>query len=316
MRLAVPDTSRPLPSEGAAPATGSPEHRCGYVAIVGRPNVGKSTLLNRIVGQKLAITADRPQTTRHRIMGVHSLPDAQLLLLDSPGYQTRKGGALNRVLNRTARQVAGDADVVVQLCDGQAWTQADTQFARLLPEDRPVLLAINRTDAVKDRARLLRVVESAREVRDFAEYVPISARTGYQVDLLVRLCADLLPVAPPAYGEDELTDRSERFLAGELIREKLFRLLGDELPYESTVLVEQYEVLPQLRRVSAVVLVERDSQKAIVLGKGGERIKRIASEARVDLERLVGTRVYLEIFVKVRSGWADTEQSLRAYGYE
>ncbi|NLD53230.1 MAG: GTPase Era [Burkholderiaceae bacterium] len=316
MRLAVPDAPRLSHSEGAAPAPGDPGHRCGYVAIVGRPNVGKSTLLNRIVGQKLAITADRPQTTRHRIMGVHTLPDAQLLLLDSPGYQTRKGGALNRVLNRTARQVAADADVIVQVCDGHAWTQADAQFARLLPDDRPVLLAINKADAVKDRARMLRVVEAARSVREFAEYVPVSARTGHQVDLLVRLCANRLPVAPPAYGDDDLTDRSERFLAGELVREKLFRLLGDELPYESTVLIEQYEILPGLRRVGAVVLVERESQKAIVLGKGGERIKRIASEARVDLERLVGTKVFLEIFVKVRSGWADTEQSLRAYGYE
>lgn len=316
MRPDVPDATRLPITDGAVPATGRPGHRCGHVAIVGRPNVGKSTLLNRIVGQKLAITADRPQTTRHRIMGVHTLPDAQLLLLDSPGYQTRKGGALNRVLNRTARQVATDADVIVQVCDGHGWTQADAQLTRLLPENRPVLLAINKADAVKDRARLLRVVELAREVREFDEYVPISARTGYQVDLLVRLCADRLPVAPPAYGEDELTDRSERFLAGELVREKLFRLLGDELPYESTVLVEQYEILPNLRRVSAVVLVERESQKAIVLGKGGERIKRIASEARLDLERLVGTRVYLEVFVKVRSGWADNEQSLRAYGYE
>ena len=317
MRRAVPETGPRGPAAGAAdPSDASPEHRCGYVAIVGRPNVGKSTLLNRIVGQKLAITADRPQTTRHRIMGVHTLADAQLLFLDSPGYQTRSGGALNRVLNRTARQVAADADVVVQVCDGHGWTAADTRFAKLLPADRPVLLAINKTDAARDRARLMRLVETAREVRDFDEYVPISARSGYQVDLLVGLCAKRLPPGPRAYGDDELTDRSERFLAGELIREKLFRLLGDELPYESTVLIEQYEVLPNLRRVSAVVLVDRDSQKGIVLGKGGERIKRIASEARVDLERLVDAKVFLEVFVKVRSGWADTEQSLRAYGYE
>jgi GTP-binding protein Era len=312
----VPDTPKDPAAQGEAPAAGSPDHRCGFVAIVGRPNVGKSTLLNRIVGQKLAITADRPQTTRHRILGVHTLPDAQLLLLDSPGYQTRKGGALNRVLNRTARQVAADADVIVQVCDGHGWTKADENFTKLLPADRPVILAINKADAVKDRARLLAVVEAARQVRAFDEYVPVSARTGFQVDLLARLCAQRLPLAPPAYGEDELTDRSERFLAGELVREKLFRLLGDELPYESTVLVEQYEVLPGLRRVSAVVLVDRESQKGIVLGKGGERIKRIATEARMDLERLVGTKVYLEVFVKVRSGWADTEQSLRAYGYE
>ncbi|HLS54644.1 MAG TPA: GTPase Era [Zeimonas sp.] len=290
--------------------------RCGHVAIVGRPNVGKSTLLNRLVGQKLSITSDRPQTTRHRIVGVVTRPDAQLLFLDSPGYQTRSGGALNRVLNRTALQVAEDADVVVMLCDGRAWTAADEQIARLLPADRPVLLAVNKIDAVADKGRLMALVERARRCRDFDEVVPISARTGRQVELLLDLCAARLPVGPPRYEPDALTDRSERFLAAELIREKLFRQLGDELPYASTVEIERFEEAPKLRRIHAAILVDRDSQKAIVVGAGGERIKRIATDARLDLEKLFGGKVYLELFVKVKSGWASSEQSLRAYGYE
>jgi len=301
---------------GGAGAAAARAVRCGTVAIVGRPNVGKSTLLTRLVGQKLSITSKRPQTTRHRILGVVTRPDAQFLFLDTPGYQTRSGGALNRVLNRTAQQVAADADVVVLVCDAAGWSRLDAEIARLLPRDRPVLLAINKADAVADRARLLPMVEQASAVRVFDEVVPISARTGWQVPLLLDLCAARLPEGDAIYGEDELTDRGERFHAAELIREKLFRLLGDELPYESTVVIERYEELPRLRRVFATVLVDRDAQKAIVLGAGGERIKRIATEARQDLERLLGVKVYLEVFVKARSGWADDEQGLRAYGYE
>lgn len=294
----------------------STPHRCGYVAIVGRPNVGKSTLLNRLVGQKLSITSRRAQTTRHRILGVLTRPDAQLLLLDTPGYQTRSGGALNRVLNRTAQQVAQDADVVVMVCDAAGWTTGDTQVARNLPTDRPVLLAINKVDTVADKARLLPMVQQACAVRAFDEVVPLSARSGRQVELLVDLCAARLPEGEPMFGEDELTDRGERFQAAELIREKIFRTVGDEIPYASTVVIEKYEELPRLRRIFATVLVEREPQKAIVLGAGGERLKRIATEARLDLERMLGVKVYLEVFVKVRSGWADNEQGLRAYGYE
>jgi len=291
-------------------------HRSGHVAIVGRPNVGKSTLLNRIVGHKLSITSDRPQTTRHRIVGIVTRPDAQLVFIDSPGYQTRAGGAMNRVLNRTAVQVAQDADVVILVCDGRGWTAADERIARLLPTDRPVLLAVNKIDAVDDKAALLPLVKRATACRDFDEVVPISAKSGRQVPLLLDLCAARLPEGPPMYDPDSLTDRSERFLAAELIREKLFRRLGEEVPYDSTVEIEMYEELPKLRRIHAAVLVEREGQKPIVLGAGGERIKRIATEARQDLEKLLGCKVYLELFVKVKSGWAATEQSLRAYGYE
>jgi GTP-binding protein Era len=263
-------------------------HRSGYVAIVGRPNVGKSTLLNRLIGHKLSITSRRAQTTRHRILGVLTRPDAQLLFIDSPGHQVRAGAALDRLLNRTARQVAIDADVVVMVCDAHGWTDADRALVRQLPPDRPTILAINKVDAIRDRARLLGLVHAATADRGFDEVVPLSART----------------------------DRSERFFAAELIREKLFRLLGDELPYESTVVVDTYEELPRLRRIHATIVVAREAHRPIVLGAGGERIRRIATEARLDLERMLGMKVYLELFVKIRGGWADDEASLRAYGYE
>ncbi len=290
--------------------------RCGTVAIVGRPNVGKSTLLNRLVGQKLSITSDRPQTTRHRIVGVVHRPDAQLLFLDSPGYQTRIGGPMNRVLNRTSMQVAQDADVVVLVCDARNWTATDTRIAQALPADRPVLLAMNKVDLVKDKERLLPAIDRVRQVREFDAIVPLSARSGRQLDTLVDECAKRLPEAPPLYDADALTDRSERFLAAETIREKLFRQLGDELPYTSTVEIEQFEELPNLRRIHAAIVVDREAQRPIVIGASGERIKRIATDARLDLERLFGTKVFLELFVKVKSGWADSEQSLRSYGYE
>lgn len=291
-------------------------HRSGYVAIVGRPNVGKSTLLNRLIGHKLSITSRRAQTTRHRILGVLTRPDAQLLFIDSPGHQVRAGAALDRLLNRTARQVAIDADVVVMVCDAHGWTDADRALVRQLPPDRPTILAINKVDAIRDRARLLGLVHAATADRGFDEVVPLSARTGRQVALLADLCAARLPEGPAILGEDALTDRSERFFAAELIREKLFRLLGDELPYESTVVVDTYEELPRLRRIHATIVVAREAHRPIVLGAGGERIRRIATEARLDLERMLGMKVYLELFVKIRGGWADDEASLRAYGYE
>lgn len=290
--------------------------RCGYVAIVGRPNVGKSTLLNRLVGQKLSITSEKPQTTRHRIVGVVTREGAQLLVLDTPGYQTRAGGALNRVLNRTAAQAARDADVVVLVVDAHGWTDADERVLSLVPPDRPLILALNKIDRVADKAALLPLLARLGERGRFAALVPISARNGRQVEALIAEVAQRLPEGEAQFEPDALTDRSERFLAAEALREKLFRLLGDELPYESTVVIDKYEELPQLRRIFATVVVERDAQKAIVLGAGGERIKRIASEARADIERLVECKVYLEVWVKVRGGWADDEQRLRSYGYD
>jgi GTPase len=293
-----------------------PAHRCGHVAILGRPNVGKSTLLNRLVGEKLSITSAKAQTTRHRVVGVVTRDDAQYLLLDTPGFQTRNKGALNRVLNRTAAQAAAEADVVVLVVDAHGWTPGDDQALKLVPPGKPAIVAVNKTDAISDRARLLPLLEQIGRKGDFAAIVPISAKNGRQVEDLLREAARHLPEGPPAYEADTFTDRSERFLAAEAIREKTFRLLGDELPYQSTVVIEQYEELPELRRIFAAIVVERDAQRPIVLGAGGERIKRIASEARQDLERMLGVKVYLEVWVKVKSGWSDNEQRLRSYGYD
>lgn len=301
------------PSE--APATDE-AFRCGYVAIIGRPNVGKSTLLNRLIGQKVSITSRKAQTTRHRILGVLTRPDAQLLFTDSPGLQGRGASALGRVMNRTARQVAIDADVVLMVCEAGGWTQADSDIVTLIPPDRPVVLAINKVDKVGDKARFAQMLRQVSAQRDFADIVPISARSGHQMTLLADLCAKRLPLGPALLEADALTDRSERFMAAELIREKLFRLLGDELPYESTVLIEGFQELPHLRRIQAAIVVAREAHKPMVLGAGGVRIKRIASEARQDLEAMMGSKVFLELFVKVRGGWADDETSLRTYGYE
>jgi GTP-binding protein Era len=293
-----------------------PVHRCGYVAILGRPNVGKSTLLNRLVGEKLSITSAKAQTTRHRIVGVVTRPEAQYLLLDTPGFQTRNRGALNKVLNRTAAQAALEADVVVLVADAHGWTPADDQALRLVPPGKPLVIALNKVDAVTDRSRLLPLLAKLGALPDIAAIVPISARTGRQVDELLAECAPHLPEGPAVFEPDAYTDRSERFLAAEAIREKMFRLLGDELPYQSTVIIEQFEELPNLRRIFAAIIVEREAQKPIVLGASGEKIKRIASEARQDLERLFGCKVYLEVWVKVKSGWSDNEQRLQSYGYE
>ena len=298
---------------GSAPAAG---HRCGHVAILGRPNVGKSTLLNRLVGEKLSITSAKAQTTRHRIVGVVTRPDAQFLMLDTPGFQTRNRRALNRVLNRTAAQAAFDADVVVLVADANGWTAADDQALSLVPEGKPVVVALNKVDMLSQRDRLLPLMAQLGGRPGVVAIVPISARTGRQLDALLDECRAHLPEGEPLFEPDALTDRSERFLAAETVREKLFRLTGDELPYQSTVVIERFEELPTLRRIFAAVVVERDAQKPIVLGAGGERIKRIASEARQDLERMFGCKVYLEVWVKVKGGWSDDERRLRTYGYE
>lgn len=294
----------------------TPIHRCGYVAIVGRPNVGKSTLLNRLVGEKLSITSAKAQTTRHRIVGVVTRPGVQFLMLDTPGFQTRNRGALNRVLNRTASQAAMEADVVVLVIDAMGFNAADEQVLRLVPPGKPLVVALNKTDALTDRNRLLPLLAALGQRQGIAALVPISARTGRQLDELLAECARFLPEGEPLFEADAFTDRSERFLAAEAIREKMFRLLGDELPYQSTVAIEQFEEVGELRRIFAAIIVEREAQKPIVLGAGGERIKRIASEARQDLERLFGAPVYLEVWVKVRAGWSDNEHRLKTYGYE
>jgi len=290
--------------------------RCGLVAIVGRPNVGKSTLLNALVGQKVSITSDKAQTTRHRITGIRTLAAAQFVFVDTPGFQTRHGNALNRNLNRTVRSVLSDVDVVLFVVEAGRFSLDDAKVLALLPEDKPVLLVANKLDEVKRRAELMPWLAAMRERRDFAEFVPLSAKKPADVERLLGIVAPYLPEQEWFHEEDALTDRSERFLASEMIREKLFRLTGDELPYSCTVVIDKFEEEGNLRRIAATIVVEREAHKGMVIGDGGARLKRIGSEARQELERLWDAKVFLELWVKVRSGWADSEEHLRSYGYE
>jgi GTP-binding protein Era len=307
----------PSVPESASTTDASPDApRCGLVAIVGRPNVGKSTLLNALVGQKISITSDKPQTTRHRITGIRTHGAAQCVFVDTPGFQTRYGSALNRSLNRTVRGVLSDVDVVLFVVEAGKFTLEDAKVLALLPEGKPVLLVANKLDRLHRRDDVLPWLASMRERRDFAEFVPLSAKREGDAARLLPIVARYLPEQPWFYDEDALTDRSERFLASELIREKLFRLTGDELPYSCTVVLDKFEEERNLRRIAATIIVEREAHKGMVIGDGGERLKRIGSEARQELERLLDAKVFLELWVKVRSGWASNEEHLRSYGYE
>ncbi len=302
-----------------SPAASHPDgarQRCGLVAIVGRPNVGKSTLLNALVGQKVSITSRKAQTTRHRITGVRTVGQAQFVFVDTPGFQTRHTAALNRTLNRTVQATLGDVDVVLFVVEAGRFGLDDAKVLALLPDDKPVLLVANKLDAVRRRAELAPWLQSMAERRAFSEFVPLSARKDADVARLLGIVERYLPEQPWLYEEDTLTDRSERFLASEIIREKLFRLTGDELPYTSTVVVEKFEEEGALKRIAASIVVERDAHKGIVIGEKGELLKRIGTEARVELETLMDSKVFLELWVKVRSGWADDEEHLRSYGYE
>jgi len=294
----------------------APGFRTGTVAIVGRPNVGKSTLLNRLVGAHVAITSRKAQTTRHRLLGIRTDANAQYVFVDTPGFQTRHAQALHRVMNRTVSQVAGEVDVVVLVVEAGGWDERDDPVLALLPPKASVVLALNKVDRVKDRARLARVLVECAGKRDFAALVPVSAEKGTQLEALLAEIARRLPAGPPAYPAEDLTDRSERFLAGELVRERLFRLLGDELPYSSTVVVDDFRVEGRLRRISATIVVDRPGHKAIVIGEKGAALKRIGTEARLAMEALFGGKVHLELWVRVKSGWADNEARLRQFGYE
>jgi len=290
--------------------------RSGYIAIVGRPNVGKSTLLNRLVGEKISIVSRKAQTTRHRITGIVTQPDAQYVFVDTPGFQTKYANALNRAMNRGVTQTLSDVDLVLFVIEAGRYDAKDQAVVRLLPKDRPVILVVNKTDQFKDRNELLPFLAKVSADHDYAAIVPVSATKGRQTDQLLAEARKHLPNDGLMFPEDDLTDKSERFLAAEYIREKVFRLLGDELPYSTTVEVEKFEVEGELRRIFAAIVVDREGHKAIVIGKGGESLKRIASEARQDMERLFGSKVYLEIWVKVKSGWNDDERLLKSLGYE
>lgn len=290
--------------------------RSGFIAIVGRPNVGKSTLLNRLVGEKISIVSRKAQTTRHRITGVRTDDDAQFVFVDTPGFQTKFSNALNRAMNRGVTQALSEVDVVLFVVEAGRFDAKDKAVIKLLPTERPVVLVVNKTDKLKDKAQLLPFLAEVGSAFPFAAVVPVSAAKGRQVDDLLSAAREYLPNEGLIFPEDELTDKSERFLASEYIREKLFRLMGDELPYAAAVEIERFEVKGNLRRIFAAIVVDRDSHKAMVIGKGGELLKRIATEARQDMERLFDCKVYLEVWVKVKSGWADDERLLKSLGYE
>ncbi|MDB5768802.1 GTPase Era [Collimonas fungivorans] len=292
------------------------DFRCGYIAIVGRPNVGKSTLMNELIGAKVSITSRKAQTTRHRITGIQTVADTQFVYVDTPGFQTRHSNALNKTLNRTVTTTLTAADVILYIIEAGTFGPADQQVMALLPANVPCILVINKSDRVKDKAVLLPFAQKIAAMRDFAAVVPVSAKLRFQLDNLQGEIRKHLPANPPMFGEDDITDRSEKFLAAEIVREKVFRFVGDELPYTSTVLIEKFELEGNLRRVFAAILVERDTHKSMVIGQKGARLKDISTQARLDMERLFGGPVYLEIWVKVKSGWADNEAGLRAYGYE
>jgi GTPase len=295
--------------------------RCGVIAIVGKPNVGKSTLLNALVGQKISITSRKAQTTRHRITGIRTRGATQFIFVDTPGFQTRHATALNRSLNRTVLGAVGDVDLVLFVVEAGKFTPADAKVLSLLKPGIPALLIANKVDQVHRRGDLAPWLKEMQDRHPFTEFVPMSAKNAKDIERLFAICEKFLPEQPWWYAEDELTDRSEKFLAGETVREKLFRFTGDELPYTSTVVVDKFEEEPspkhgRLVKIAATIVVEREGHKAMVIGDKGERLKRIGTEARQELEKLMGCKVFLEVWVKVRTGWADDEARVRSFGYE
>ena len=295
--------------------------RCGLIAIVGKPNVGKSTLLNALVGQKISITSRKAQTTRHRIIGIRTVNEAQFIFVDTPGFQTRHSNALNRSLNKTVLGAVSDVDLVLFVVQAGSYKSADDKVLDLLSGQVPVVLLANKLDQVHRRAELAPWMQDMGCNYNFAELIPMSAKNSKDIERLLTLCKNYLPEQPWWYGQDELTDKSEKFLAAEIIREKLFRLTGDELPYTSTIVIDKFEeekgrTVSRMVRIAATLVVERDGHKAMVIGEGGERLKRIGTEARQELEKLIDAKVFLELWVKVRSGWADDEARVRSFGYE
>jgi GTP-binding protein Era len=289
--------------------------RTGTVAIVGRPNVGKSTLLNKVIGAHVAITSRKAQTTRHRLLGIHTDKRSQFIFVDTPGYQTQHRNALNRGMNRTVGQVAAEVDVIVLVIEASHWDERDTPVLALLPKGVPVILALNKVDKLADKSKVALTLVDASKRHDFAALVPVSADKGTQLRSLLDEIRRRLPEQPAIYQEDEITDRPERFLAAELVRERIFRLLGDELPYSIAVDIESFEIEGTMRRIAAVIYVDRTSHKAIVIGEKGATLKRIGTEARHAMEALFGSKVFLETHVRVKSGWADSEKALKQLGY-
>jgi GTP-binding protein Era len=292
------------------------DFRCGYIAIVGRPNVGKSTLLNKLIGQKISITSRKSQTTRHRIPGIVTDAQSQYIFVDTPGFQTLHKNHLNKAMNRLVTQSVRDVDVVVFVIEALRFDDRDESVVKLLPLDKPVILAVNKIDRLPDKSQLLPFLENMARKFNFAAIVPVSAEQSTQLVALLHAVREHLPQSPPLFQSDEITDRDERFIAAELVREKLFRLLGEEIPYSTTVVIDQFAVEGELRRIHASILVDKANQKAIVIGKGGEKLKLVATQARKDMEASFGGKVYLEVWVKIKSGWADDPKALKTLGYD
>ncbi len=295
--------------------------RCGLVAIVGKPNVGKSTLLNALVGQKISITSRKAQTTRHRITGIRTEGETQFIFVDTPGFQTDHANALNRSLNKTVMGAVSDVDLVLFVVNAGSFAQADAKVLALLNSNIPSLLIANKLDKVHRREELAPWLRDMQARHPFAQFMPMSAKNPKDIERLLVQCKAYLPEQAWWYSEDELTDRSEKFLASEIIREKLFRFTGDELPYTSTVIIDRFTEEPgktvsRMVRIAATIVVERDGHKAMVIGEGGERLKQIGTLARQELEKLMDAKVFIELWVKVRSGWADDEARVRSFGYE
>ena len=292
------------------------DYRCGYIALVGRPNTGKSTLLNRLIGQKISITSRRPQTTRHRIIGIKTLANAQLVYVDTPGLHGYSGRAMNRHMNRTASMAIRDVDVVVFLVEGLRWTpDDDLVLAELERLDCPVILAVNKVDLIADKEILLPGLQALSEKRVFTQIIPLSARRGDNVAELESCVESLLPPGAPFFPDDQVTDRSERFLVAERIREKLFRKLTKELPYGLSVEVEHFRRERYTLHIHALIWVERQSQKSIVIGKQGAVLREVGQQARIEIEKMLDSKVNLKLWVKVKEGWADDERALKSLGY-
>jgi GTP-binding protein Era len=290
--------------------------RCGYIGIIGRPNVGKSTLLNAILGQKLSITSKKPQTTRHQILGIKTEDNVQAIYLDTPGMHKHQEKAINRYMNKAASSILHDVDVIVFMIEGKIGPEEDWILERLKNVDCPVVLVINKVDLVKDKSELLPLIEAASKKLKFAEILPLSAQQKTQVEALEKSLAKYLPEQEFIYPEDQITNRSERFLAAEIIREKLMRSLGQELPYILTVEIDLFKEEGGMYDIAATIYVERDGQKAIVIGAKGQKLKQIGTEARLDMQKLFNHKIHLQLWVKVRANWADDERMLRQLGYD
>ncbi len=292
------------------------DHRCGTIGIAGRPNTGKSSLLNRLVGEKLSIVSPKPQTTRHLVTGILTRDDCQYVFVDAPGQQTRARSTLHRALNRRATEAARDSDVALFVVEALRFGPEDRAVAERIPAGQKVIAVANKIDLVKNRAQLIPFLERLSKLRDFHALVPVSAHTGKNIPELLKVLREALPEAPAAYPPEQLTDRDERFFAAELLREKLFMEMGEELPYRCEVVIESFKEEGRLRRIEATILVERESQKAMVVGAGGARLKRMGTAARKDMERMFGGKVYLGTWVKVRRAWTDDARVLRQLGYD